>query len=54
VLIGGTSDLLKAWAGSDSLRYAFFIIPPLYFCAAALFLIAARSISRDIAEAETE
>jgi len=54
VLIGGTSDLLKGWAGSESLRYAFFIIPPLYFSATALFLGAARSIRRDIGDAETE
>jgi MFS family permease len=54
VLIGGTSDLLKGWAGSESLRYAFFIIPPLYFSATALFLVAARSIRRDIGDAETE
>ena len=54
LLIGGTSDLLKGWAGAESLRYAFFIIPPLYFSAAALFLLAARSMPRDIADAETE
>jgi predicted MFS family arabinose efflux permease len=54
VLIGGASDLLKTWVGSASLRYAFFIVPPLYLAAAGLFLIAATSMRRDIADAETE
>ncbi|SEJ98839.1 Predicted arabinose efflux permease, MFS family [Sphingobium sp. AP50] len=54
LLIGGTSDLLKARFGDDSLRYAFFLVPPLYLLSALIFLIAARFMLAGIREAEAE
>jgi predicted MFS family arabinose efflux permease len=54
LLIGGTSDLLKARFGDESLRYAFFLVPPLYFLSAVLFLLAGRYLLIGIGQADAE
>lgn len=56
VMLGSLSDLLNARYGDDSLRYAFFIIPPIYlFAAGILFLISRHLIAgMDSANRETQ
>jgi len=54
LLVGGTSDLLHARFGDDSLRYAFFLVPVLYGVATLLFLLSARFLLAGIEEADAD
>ncbi|MDO7835596.1 MFS transporter [Sphingobium sp. HBC34] len=54
VLIGGLSDILKAAHGADSLRLAFFVVPPLYLTAGATYLLIARFVPSAMAAASQE
>ncbi|MGC4252606.1 MAG: MFS transporter [Sphingobium sp.] len=54
LLIGGASDLLNARFGDQSLRYAFFLVPPLYLLATGFFLLAGRYLLTGMEEAENE
>jgi predicted MFS family arabinose efflux permease len=54
LLVGGTSDLLYARFGADSLRYAFFLVPILYGVATLLFLLSARFVLEGIDEADAD
>lgn len=54
LLLGWLSDMLQAQYGDASLRFAFFIVPPLYLIAASFYLVASAYLRADIEDAQQE
>jgi len=52
-LVGSASDLFRPAFGADSLRYALLLLCGLFVWAACHFLLASRTLERDIQRAET-